>query len=131
MTEGFHTGTNPKDVLHNHNAPPRYVYVGFAETAPMYHVFQCVQRDPGRRVVPHRGGFHWCSFRRYCDLPAVFVTDDGRYFLCERHAERYNKGPCRSRMMFMCPERALLNVGVPRERRQRCSLCAEYERRSA
>ena len=129
---------NPVDAEHNHASPQRWVYGGFAPTAPMYHVWRCEGAEPNkpRREVgmvafnalrfdpDSQAGRGQCSMRK-CVGDAVMMSATRHLAYCETCVLRYtvDDRPCPATMTMLCKDIPPLTRGVIN--RKACVVCEE------
>ena len=131
-------GTHPTHPQTN----TQWVYVGFSETAPDYHLWQCVaqpeqpanprkvkQFNPDRFSPESKAGKGGCSMR-WCPGDAVAMDEDEKKQLrayCETHVERLTLSyiECGETMVMMCIGILKLDKNRPEELIRNCTICGE------
>lgn len=129
----------PLDIVHNHEVrPARILRRGYSETAPDYHLYQCLQKsDPPQRKVKlvefkasrfspeSKAGQGGCSMRN-CPGQAVQMNKEGKRAFCERCLQRVTGNvPCKWTSITLCRNRHQLNEGPYGKP---CSICREEEK---
>ncbi len=131
------TSATSKESLHNHNESGQFIYEGYSQTAPTYHLFKCTlwRKMPRRSVkmipwsdapftLKSKAGRGTCSMR-LCPGEAVQMNLKNSRAYCQEHADEFSAEqiPCPATTIFPCDRRFA--------RRPTCVICTIFKEKAA